>query len=99
LHTKTLDELRTQNKDAILALARRYGVRNVRVFGSVARGDDRQDSDIDFLISLEQGRDLMDWSGFWIDLKDMLQRDVDVVEESSLHWFLREPILSEAVKL
>lgn len=97
--TETLQTLRAQKRPQILALASQYGVRDVRVFGSVVRGEDRPDSDIDFLIALEPGRDLLDWSGFRVDLADLLERDVDVVEENSLHWFLREGILAESERL
>ena len=97
--TTTLEQLRTEKRDDIMALATKHGISNVRVFGSVARGEDRPDSDIDFLISLERGRNIMDWSGFWVDLEDLLGKKVDVFPEKNLRWSLKEPVLTEAITL
>lgn len=83
-------------REQILAVARRYGARNVRVFGSVARGEARADSDIDLLVDMEPGRSLLDLAGLVVDLRDMLGRKVDVVTESGLYWLLRQRILAEA---
>jgi uncharacterized protein len=83
-------------RSEILRIAGHYGARNVRVFGSVARGDDRIDSDIDFLIDLDSDRSLMDLSGLLIDLQDLLQRKVDVVTEKALHWYIKDRVLHEA---
>ena len=65
-------------KEKILAVAERYGVYNIRIFGSYARGDDRPDSDIDILIDLEEGRSLLDLIAIQQDLEDLLGRKVDV---------------------
>jgi len=67
--TMTLQELRTTKRDEILLIAARRGARNVRVFGPVARGDDDERSDIDFLVDLEPDRSLFDRSGLLIDLE------------------------------
>jgi len=68
----TLQELRTTKRDEILLIAAKRGARNVRVFGSVARGDDDEQSDIDFLVDLEPDRSLFDLSGLLIDLEAAL---------------------------
>ena len=94
-----LIELRQQYRDAILSAASRNGVRNVRVFGSVARGDEKPDSDIDLLIDLEPGRTLFDHGGFLMDVRDLLNREVDVVTENGLRKRIREQVLDEAVPL
>jgi predicted nucleotidyltransferase len=85
-----------QRRPDILDIAARYGARNVRVFGSVARGDVDAGSDIDFLVDMEPGRSLLDLAGLKLDLEVLLGGSVDIVTESSLHWLLRRRILSEA---
>jgi len=71
-------------------------VTNIRVFGSAARGDDTTQSDIDFLIEMEPGRSLFDMGGLLMDLETLLGCKVDIVTEKSLHWYIRERVLSEA---
>ena len=84
-------------RQAILALASRHGARNVRLFGSVVRGDTHSRSDIDFLIDLDPARTLLDWSGFWQGLEQLLGRPVDVAIESNLRPAVRDEALREAV--
>ena len=74
----TLVALR-ERREEILRIAAARGAYNVRVFGSVARGDARPDSDIDFLVDFEPGRDVLDLSGLWLDLEEALGRSVDLV--------------------
>jgi predicted nucleotidyltransferase len=95
----TLQELRATKRDEILRIAVRRGARNVRVFGSVARGENDPLSDIDFLVDLEPGRSLFDLSGLLIDLEAALQSEVDVVTEPGLRSRIRERVLREAVPL
>lgn len=75
----TLADLRAR-RDEILRIAAARGASNVRVFGSVARGDARPESDVDFLIDLEPTRSLFDLSELILDLQDALGREVDVIE-------------------
>ena len=91
-----IDELLGQKREEILRIAARHGARNLRVFGSVARGEANQESDIDFLVEMEPGRSLLDLSGLLLDLQDLLGRRVDVVTETGLYWLLRRRILKEA---
>jgi predicted nucleotidyltransferase len=84
------------NRQAIQKLAKQYGVTDIRVFGSAARGDDTTQSDIDFLIEMEPGRSLFDMGGLLMDLETLLGCKVDIVTEKSLHWYIRERVLSEA---
>ena len=91
-----LNELLQEKREAILELAAKHGARNVRVFGSVARHEANEQSDIDFLVDMEPGRSLMDQGGLLIDLRELLGREVDVVTEKGLYWLLRRRILKEA---
>jgi uncharacterized protein len=93
----TLNELRDR-RDEILRVAAARGARNVRVFGSVARGQARPDSDIDLLVDLEPGRNVLDLSELILDLRETLGRDVDVVEVRRPSP-IAEQILREAVPL
>jgi hypothetical protein len=68
----------------------------VRVFGSAARGEAGDGSDVDFLVEMEPGRSLLDLAALRNDLMDLLGREVDVVTEDSLYWLLRRKILREA---
>jgi predicted nucleotidyltransferase len=81
----------------ILAAAARHGATNVRVFGSVARGDAGTASDVDFLVDFEPGRSLLDLAGLLVDLEDLLGIPVDVVTEPGLKARIRQRVLAEAV--
>jgi len=93
-----LSELRTQ-RDAILAIAAKHGATNVRVFGSVARGEATDTSDVDFLMDLRRGGGLLDYIGLILDLEDLLGRPVDVGAPEQLHWVIRDRVLHDAVPL
>ncbi len=84
------------NRSEILRIASTHGARNLRVFGSVARGEDHPDSDIDLLVDMDPGRSLLDLVALGQDLEDLLQRKVDVLTDVSVHPALRDRILSEA---
>ncbi|MFN7999302.1 MAG: nucleotidyltransferase family protein [Bryobacteraceae bacterium] len=94
-----LDTLGQEKRAEILRLAETHGARNIRVFGSVATGSNRPESDIDFLVDLEPGRTLFDLAGLLGDLRDLLGTEVDVLESRSIHPYIRERILNEAVCL
>jgi hypothetical protein len=94
----TLDHLR-QRRDQILALADRHGARNVRVFGSVARGDAVAGSDLDLLVDFEPGRSLMDHGELIMDLEAVLGCRVDVVGARGLRDRFRARVLADAVVL
>ncbi len=87
--------LKTRRKE-ILAIAARNGAVNVRVFGSVARGDNRPDSDIDFLVNLEAGRSLLNLARFLRELQSLLGQNVDVVTEAGLRARIKPNVLREA---
>jgi predicted nucleotidyltransferase len=93
-----LADLLAQHRADILAVAARHGATTVRVFGSVARGEDDENSDIDFLVELEDGRSL-DLGGLVVELRDLLGRPVDVVTVRGLKDRIRARVLAEAVAL
>jgi len=93
------NEILQEFRKDILRLAARHGARNVRVFGSLVRGEGREDSDLDLLVTLGEGRSLLDLVGLKQDLEDLVHRPVDVVTEQALSPYLRERVLSEAVPL
>ena len=95
----TLEEVRSRYREQIVAAASRRGAHNVRVFGSVARGDQRHDSDIDFLVDFEPGRSLLDLTGLWLDLESVLGCKVDVVSGRGLKPRLASEVMREAVLL
>ena len=86
-----------QRRDKIVQLADKYGAKNIRIFGSFARGDNNSESDADFLVNMEGS--LLKRIAFIQDLEDLLGRKVDVVTEKSVHWYVRERIMKEAVPL
>ena len=91
------DLLKTRRRD-ILRIAHAHGATNVRVFGSAARGELREDSDIDLVVNLD-GRSLLDHVALIQDLEDLLGRKVDVATDTALHWSIRDSILAEALPL
>ena len=95
----TLDDLRREKRPAILDLARRHGARSIRVYGSVARGEATDRSDLDLLVDWEPDRSLLDVVGLKQDLEDLLGVTVDIGSERGLHWFIRDEVLREAVPL
>ena len=87
------------NREEILRIAAAHGAQNVRVFGSVSRGEARSESDVDFLVKLESGRSLLDLIAIKQDLEDLLGCEVDVVTEDAVSPYIREQVLKEAVGL
>jgi uncharacterized protein len=95
----TIEDLRQSGRQAILETAARYGASNIRVFGSVARGQADNLSDLDLLVDLDRGRTLMDLGGFQADLDAQLNIRVDVTTLRLLRAEMRERVLAEAVPL
>ena len=85
-----------EKREDILRLSRRHGVEKIRIFGSFARGEASDSSDLDLLVDLEQGRSLLDLGGLLTELEELLGRKVDIATEKGLHWYLRDKILKEA---
>lgn len=93
-----IEELRSRREE-ILRVAALHGARHVRVFGSVARGEADERSDVDFLVDMERGRSLLDLGGLLMELQNLLGRPVDVVTEKGLRERIRSRVLREAVPL
>jgi len=86
-------------RDEIIAIAKLYGASNIRVFGSVARGDATDDSDVDLLVKFEPGRSLLDQGGLLMELRDLLGVPVDVISEGALKGRFGQIVRSEATPL
>ena len=92
----TLAELLREKRADILRLAAQHGATNVRVFGSVARGEAGPGSDLDLLVDVGPGRSAFFPAGLLADLEDLLGCKVDVLTENGLHWYIRDRVLKEA---
>jgi predicted nucleotidyltransferase len=92
-------QLLKEKREEILRLAAKHGASNVRVFGSVARGEAGPDSDVDFLVDVGPERTSFFPGGLIVDLEDLLGCAVDIATENGLHWYIRERVLKEVVSL
>jgi predicted nucleotidyltransferase len=95
---KTLEKIRTK-KEIIEAIAKKYGLTEIFIFGSVARGDDDKDSDIDILVTSNDGTTLFDLGGFYSELEEIFGKRLSIVTRNSLRGRLKENVLKEAVPL
>ncbi len=94
-----IDKRIIEKKEEIQDLAERYGAYNVRIFGSAAQGPVGAESDIDFLVDLEPDRSLFDLGGLLMELEELLGSRVDILTEKGLHWYIRDRVIAEAVRL
>lgn len=96
----TLADLRRQ-RQAILDLAAKYGAYNVRVFGSVARGEATSESDVDLMVTMHEGSSMFDLVGMWLDMQDLLGRNVSLItdDDNPRHERFMQPVLKDAVAL
>ena len=94
-----IEDVLLPHRKEVLQLAARYGASRVRVFGSVRRREARPDSDVDLLVAWKRNHRPMAFLDFPLELERLLQREVDVVTEDSLHWSVRPRVESEAVPL
>jgi hypothetical protein len=94
-----IEELLRTKREDILHIAAKHGARNVRIFGSVVRGEAGPGSDVDVLVDLEPGRSLFDHAALLVELEELLDRKVDVVTERGLRKRVRDRILREAMPL
>ena len=93
-----IEELK-QKRNEIIRIASKYGALHMRIFGSVARGEAKLNSDVDFLIDLRPGRSLFDLGGLLMELQNFLHCKVDVITESGLKRRIRDHVLQEAIEL
>jgi predicted nucleotidyltransferase len=94
-----LDKILKDVREEILRIAASHGAQNVRVFGSLARGEAGPESDIDILVELDPGRSLLDIIAIKQDLEDLIGYEVDVVTEAAISPYIREQVLKEAISL
>jgi len=94
-----MNELFKEKREEILRIAAKHGARNVRVFGSVARDEADERSDLDLLVELEPGRSLMDHAALWLELQEAIGRRVDVVSDRGIKPRIRERVLREAIPI
>lgn len=94
-----ISEVLREKREQILGIAAKYGARNVRVFGSVARGDADDRSDVDFVVEFDENSSLMDHAAMLLELEELLGRKVDVAPEKTLRPRVRERVLNEAIPL
>jgi len=94
-----IDDLRNNKREGILKIAEKHGARNVRIFGSVARGEADSKSDVDILVEFIPGSTLLSQSAMIRELESFLRLKVDVVSDRGLRERIRERVLSEAVPL
>ncbi len=94
-----IDELLKQKRAEVLRIAEQHGAYNVRIFGSIARGEAGPSSDVDLLVDVGPGRSSFFPAGLLADLEDLLGCKVDILTENGLHWYIRDRILKEAVPL
>ena len=97
-HTLTLHELRAM-RDEILKLAEQYRTFNVRIFGSVARGEATPDSDVDFLVSVLPNTSIFELVGLWLSLQDLLGCEVNLSTDEGLKDHFKRQVLQDAVAL
>jgi uncharacterized protein len=95
----TLEELLKEKREAILCVCAKYGAHNVQVFGSVARGEADEQSDIDLLVEFDPRRSLLDHAALWLELQDLLGCKVDVLSDRGIKPRIRERVLREAIPL
>ncbi|RQW77284.1 MAG: nucleotidyltransferase [Methanothrix sp.] len=94
-----IEPLLKSKRQDILAMAAKHGAHNHRIFGSVARGEARPESDLDILVEMVPGASLLDHVALKHDLEDLLQIKVDVVSERALHRYIRDRVLADVVPL
>ena len=92
-------EMLKKHKAEILAIAAKHGASNVRIFGSVIRGEDTEESDVDFLVDMASDRSLFDLVGFQLEIEALVDRKADVLTENGLSRYLKDLILAEATPL
>ena len=88
-----------ESRDAILDIARRYGASDLRIIGSVARGESTDASDLDLIVRFEPGRSLLDHGGLVMDLRELLGARVDVIDEEAMRPRFRDHVMKEAIPL
>jgi len=95
----SVEEKLRNHRTEIINIAHTRGAYNLRIFGSLARGEATEKSDIDILVDLEPGRTLFDLGGLLVDLQELLDCQIDIVTEKGLRQRIRQQVLAEAISL
>lgn len=95
---KLLEELKAKH-DEIYAIAEKYGVSNIRVFGSVARGEEKKNSDVDFLVKGKKGTSLFEIVRFKREVEKLIRKKADVILDDSVNKLLKKIIFNEAISI
>jgi predicted nucleotidyltransferase len=88
-----------KKRNQVLEIANSHGVRSIKLFGSVARGEDNSASDIDFLVAFDESRTLFDLIRLKADLEVLFEKPVHVISEDGINHFIRDRISSEAISI
>ena len=94
-----IEQIIKEKREQILAIARKHGAYNIKIFGSVSRGEANANSDVDFLVEVGEGRTAFFPGGLVADLEELLGRKVDVITKEGLNKYIRKQVLKEAVPL
>ena len=94
-----INEIIKKHRNEILKISTRYGAKEIKIFGSVLRGEAKRNSDVDLLVELESGRSLLDIIAIKQDLEDLLGCKVDIVTEAALSPYIKDEVLDQAVRL
>lgn len=89
-------DILNRHRNEILKIAAKHGAYNIRLFGSLARGEATDESDIDLLVSMKKGRTYFDLVGLWQELEEFLGCKVDVLTDGAVNPYLKKQILAEA---
>ncbi|RXT02750.1 nucleotidyltransferase family protein [Ammoniphilus sp. CFH 90114] len=88
-----------KQRDLVLEIARTHGAYDVRVFGSISRGEETDNSDIDLLVNFEPGRSLFDLIELKDELEELLGIRVDIISENGLNKYMKDTVLGDAIQL
>ncbi len=95
----TLEDLRTKYKPQIMAIAKKHGITDIRIYGSVARGEATEESDVDFLVRREKDGDAWGIGGFYYDMEQLLGCKIDVATDGGISKYIRDSVINEAKPL
>ncbi|MBI4357112.1 MAG: nucleotidyltransferase family protein [Gammaproteobacteria bacterium] len=87
------------NREVILELAKKHGAHHVRVYGSMAKNEETENSDLDLIVEFDDDRTLFDWIDLTCELEDRIKKKVDITTDQTIHWYIRDKVIKEAIPL